>query len=97
MAQFQNCFKSTYGIVEEHSVLGDNSNMASQARLRHVANVLVVHQNRTGLDIEKPEKQSHDCSLSTSGWSDDGAGLPGVHHERDILQDRPLRTESGHV
>ena len=74
------------GVVEEHSVLRNDSNNFPHALLRVQLDVLSVEKHAARDRVVKPKEQPRYGGLPSSGMSDDGGGGPGWHNEVDILE-----------
>ncbi len=65
-------------------VLRHHANDRPQARLRHPPQVLAVHPDRTGADIEKAEQQARQGGFAAAGGADKGDGAAGWDVEGDL-------------
>ena len=74
------------GVIEEHSVLRNNTNTVTQGTRGEALNVLTTKGDLAGIDIKHPYDQFSYGGLSTSRGSNQGSGGSSRDCERHILQ-----------
>ena len=71
--------------VEHRGFLGDHGDLATQAFLRDVAQVVPVQQHRAAFDVVKPQQQRHQRRLAGPRGTDDADLFPGRDGQVQIL------------
>jgi hypothetical protein len=80
------------GVVEQRCILRHNTNRASQAVERDVANVLPVDKDAAFLGVVKAEEEAEDRGLAAAAGADDGDFFAGGDGQVKILDDGSVRT-----
>lgn len=78
--------------IEQHAVLGHDTDCSPQALLGHVADILTVNENPAFalLEVVLPEQKSKNRALPTTTLADEGRRLSFPNGETDVVQRRGL-------
>ena len=86
------------GAREEEDVLLDDPDIAPQARLRHFAHILPVHEQGAAGHVVKAGQEADHRGLAAAGGSDQGEALPRLEADAHMAQHREIGVvEEGHV
>ena len=78
------------GVIEQHGVLGHDTDRRAQAVLGDVTDVLAVNQDAAVGNVVEPEQQPVDGRFSRPGGTDDRQLAASRDSEADALQDFPV-------
>ncbi len=76
-----------HGVVEQHRLLRDDSDLRAQGCQSHVANVVAIDQQASRGDVEEARNQMDQRALARAAGADDGQHLAVLDFEIDVVQD----------
>ena len=76
-------------VVEQHRILRHDADRTPQAGLGHLADVLAIDGDATGVDVVEAEQQPRQGALACPARADDRHLLARRNFETQLLQDRP--------
>ena len=79
------------GAAEEPGVLQHHPEVLAQGAAGDLRDVAAVEGDAAAVELVEPHDEVHERRLAGARRPDDGDGLPGLGHERQVLDERPVR------